>query len=224
VDAPVRSLERRYWRDADVWHVLAVALVVLVATAGVPWLVSLAHCWRVARSAPTRVGAVEHALVFGKRLVAGAPDADLALRLDRALALVAAGDTRSLVLLGGRGPAGDSEARVAHAALRRLGLDEAVEVAIEDESADTLENLRHARPLLGTAARIALVSNRYHLPRIGQLARQLGMPHVLCAAEDAWSWRRLPALLHESLLVFTGATGTRWARLIRSERLLARVS
>lgn len=219
-----RSLERRYWRDPDVWQVLLVSLAVFVALAGLPWLACLVHCWRVARAAPVRSGAVDHALVFGKRLVDGAPDADLHLRLARALALVAAGDTRSLVLLGGRGIAGESEARVAHAALERMGLDAAVAVAIEDESADTLENLRHARPLLGGATRVALVSNRYHLARVEQLARHFGIPHVLCAAEDAWSWRRLPALLAESAIVFVGAVGTRWARLIRSERLLARVS
>lgn len=219
-----RSLERRYWRDPDVWQVLLVSLAVLVATAGLAWLACLVRCWRVARGAPVRTGTVDHALVFGKRLVDGAPDADLGLRLARALALVAAGDTRSLVLLGGRGGAGESEARVAHSALMRMGLDAAVDVAIEDESADTLENLRHARPLLGGATCVALVSNRYHLARVGQLARHFGIPHVLCAAEDAWSWRRLPALLGESAIVFVGVVGTHWARLIRSERLLARVS
>ena len=68
-----------------------------------------------------------------------------------------------------------------------------------------------------------LIEPRKELVRT-QLARHFGIPHVLCAAEDAWSWRRLPALLAESAIVFVGAVGTRWARLIRSERLLARVS
>lgn len=224
MDTPVRSLERRYWRDADALHTLAAGFVALVGTAGLAYVACLVHAWRVARAATAQPGAIDHALVFGKRLVGGAPDADLDLRLARALALVSDGHTRSLVLLGGRGAAGEAEARVAHAVLRGRGLDEAVSVVVEDESADTIENLRQARALLGAAGRIALVSNRYHLARIGRLAGLLGMPHVLCAAEDAWSSRRVPALLLEALLLLWLEAGVRWARLIGSARLLARVS
>jgi hypothetical protein len=74
--------------------------------------------------------------------------------------------------------------------------------------------------------RVTLLSNRYHLARCALFARQLGYDWELCAAEP-----RLPlrpsTLLHlatEAYFVCWSDLGTRWARFIRSERMLARVT
>src|SRR5690606_40396221 len=97
----------------------------------------------------------------------------------------------------------------------------------EQESRDTLQNLRHARGLLGVDPRpVALVSNRYHLPRCALFARYLGIPHVPCAAEECWrsSPSNLAKLAMEAAYCMWVDIGRRWAHLIGHRRMLDKVS
>ena len=214
-----RSHRQRLLRDRDVLHALGVAVVALVASCGVAYLAYLWRAVRVAsRAGTTARGAV---LVFGKHCVDGRPDADFRARLRRVHALAASGQAGRVLLLGG----GDepSEAAVAARELQALGWPDAVPLVLEDQSRDTLENLRHAHALRGDADGPAwLLSNRYHLARCALLAECVGLEHALCAAED--DWRFDPRLFGEAGLLMWIDLGRRWARLIRHERMLAKLS
>jgi uncharacterized SAM-binding protein YcdF (DUF218 family) len=91
-----------------------------------------------------------------------------------------------------------------------------------------LENLRHARDLMPgfSDEPVAMISNRYHLARIATMAQSLGISHQLCAAESRFqfNWRQLPRLLMEAWYILWFQTGKRWASLIRSQRMLDRVT
>jgi uncharacterized SAM-binding protein YcdF (DUF218 family) len=213
-----RRHRQRLLSDLDALHALLVALAVLLATAGLAYVAYLVFAWRTARRAGTGAGAT--LLVFGKHCREGRPDADFRARLQRAHALAMAGAVTQVLLLGG----GDepTEAAVAARELRVMGLPVGVEPVLEDESRDTLENLRHAKLLLGEdGGRAWLLSNRYHLARCGLLADCVGLAHELCAAEDVWQFT--PKLFTEAALLMWIDIGRRWARLIRSRRMLAKL-
>jgi uncharacterized SAM-binding protein YcdF (DUF218 family) len=214
-----RSHRQRLLRDLDVLHALLVALVVLLATAGLAYVAYAWRAWRVG----SRAGNAAHGtvLVFGKHCRDGRPDDDFRARLRRVHALAVRGEASRVLLLGG----GDqpSEAAVAARELQQMGWPPRVPLVLEDESRDTLENLRHARRLLGDAGGVPwLLSNRYHLARCSLLAECIGLRHALCAAED--DWRFTPRLFAEAGLVMWIDVGRRWARLIGHDRMLARLS
>lgn len=213
-----RLHRRRLVRDLDALHALGVALVVLLATGGLAWVAYLGHAWRTARRAGTQARGT--LLVFGKHCPHGEPDADFAARLRRAEALAAQGAIDRVLLLGG----GDhpTEADIAARTLRARGWPEAIPLLLEDESRDTLENLRHARRLLGEhGAPVWLLSNRYHLARCALLADGVGLPHALCAAEDHAKFGA--ELLSEASLLMWIDIGRRWAALIGHQRMAAKL-
>jgi len=73
---------------------------------------------------------------------------------------------------------------------------------------------------------VTLLSNRYHLARCALFARQLGYDWELCAAEQGFALDST-TFLHiaaEAYFVCHADIGTRWARLIGDERMLARVT
>ena len=112
--------------------------------------------------------------------------------------------------------------------LREYGLPDDADVRCEDASTDTLENLRNARELLGeaAAARIALVSSRYHLPRCLLLAQSLGLQAEIVAAEPRlrWSAGILVRIALEASYCLWLDVGRRWARLIGHRRMVERVT
>ncbi|HJR72739.1 MAG TPA: YdcF family protein, partial [Luteimonas sp.] len=132
------------------------------------------------------------------------------------------------VLLGGGPPGVASEAEVARAALWARGIAADAPLRLEAASRDTLQNLRNARELLPRTEipRVTLLSSRYHLARCALFARQLGLDWELCAAEARWRWSpvALWRIAGEAAYVCLTDLGTRWARLIGSHRMLARVT
>jgi vancomycin permeability regulator SanA len=168
-------------------------------------------------------------LLFGKHAPRGRIDRDFQARLDRAVLLWRDSAPATVVLLGG-GPAGEpSEAELARRELLARGVDRDVPLQLEARSRDTLQNLRNARDLLGATAalpRVVLLSSRYHLARCALLARQLGFDWELCAAEPRLRLgpRTLLRLVGEAGYVCWSDLGTRWARLIGHQRMLARVT
>jgi uncharacterized SAM-binding protein YcdF (DUF218 family) len=223
--APVRWRNGAAWRDPDMLHVLAVAFAANVLTLGLVYAWFLGRTWQVARTAPQQARKVAGAIVFGKRLVAGRPDAEYRWRLRQALRLLR-GDPSLLVLLTG-GPAGGgpSEAGVARDWLLRRMPAAAARLRVEERSRHTIDNLREARQLL-PPGRIALLSNRYHLARCLTLARSLGLDVQPCAAEP-WLPRRrgtVRRLVLEAGYHMLFVLGRGWARLIGSQRMLARVT
>lgn len=108
-------------------------------------------------------------------------------------------------------------------------------ILLEQQSADTLTNLRNLRVLLEglehgpgrDARRLTLITNRYHLARVGLMAASLGLEFHRCAAEDkAQALRpgKLGDWLREALFINWFITGKLWARLTRNQRMLARVT
>ncbi len=217
---------RPLWRDIDVLHVFTITFVVNALTFGLVYAWFMGRTLWVARTAPCEPGRVASVVVFGKRLVGGRPDTAFRWRLRHALRLLRANGELIAVLSGGRsgGPDDPSEAQVASDWLSRRSLDGGHRLRIEGRSLHTIDNLREARRLLPPGP-VALVSNRYHLPRCLALARSLGIDARACAAEpalrrDCRTLRRL-ALEAGYLMVFT--IGRRWARLIGNRRMLSRI-
>jgi uncharacterized SAM-binding protein YcdF (DUF218 family) len=214
--------------DRDVLHAGVVALGACVLSAGLVYLGYLVHVWRVARRAPCEPEQGECVLLFGKNAPRGRIDRDFAARLDRTVWLWQRAPRRSLVLLGGGARGERSEAEIARDALYERGLARHVPLRLESQSRDTLQNLRNARALLGDGVRtrVTLLSNRYHLARCALFARQLGFDWELCAAEATLppgpaTWWRIAG---EAAYVCWIDVGTRWARLLRHQRMLARVT
>lgn len=216
------------FRDRDVLHTGIVALSACVLTAGLLYLAYLVHVVRTAWRAPTAPRHGSHLLLFGKHAPKGRVDGDFAARLDRAALLWREHPQRRFVLLGGGAQGEPTEAEVARRELFARGLSEDTPLQLESASRDTLQNLRNARQMLGDAVRerVVLLSNRYHLARCALFARQLGFDVELCAAEPRLplgprTWLRLAG---EAAYVCWVDVGTRWARFIGNERMLARVT
>ncbi len=222
----------RYLRDRDVQHAALVTALALVLSAGLVWLGYLIHVCRVAMRSPLAPPRRMVTLVFGRRLERDVPEHDYRQRLRRALALAEQQQTDHLLLLGGCSGGQCSEAAAGHAWLRLHRLPGEVQVQLEQESVDSLENLRHARRLLLAEAGdaglppVALVTSRYHLARCLLLARRLGFDGNPVAAEPTLPWRRryLGLLLLEASYLMWIDLGLRWAGLIGHRRMRARIS
>lgn len=221
---------QQYWRDRDAVHSGLVSLAALVFSGGLLYAVYAHRVWRTARQAPAHADPTDAVLVFGKRMPDGRPDRDLEHRLSRTMQLLARSDvnTPALYLLGGRTGGPESEAAQMLAVLKARGLALTDEPILEDQSQDTLQNLRHARELLRANAHkhVLLVSNRYHLARVSLLARNLGLHHQVIAAETDASLTTVGAanLLREAAFLMWLDIGTRYARVMRFKHMLARVS
>lgn len=226
---------RRYLRDPDVLQAGLVSLLVLVLSGGLVWLAYLIHVCRIAARSPLVPPRRMVALVFGRRLEGDQPEHDYCQRLQRALDLVQAAGVDHLLLLGGCSGGQCSEAAAGQAWLLQHGLPQRIRVELEQDSTDSLENLRHARSLLQAAADhtdhtelppVALVTNRYHLARCLLLARRLGFDGTPVAAEATLPLRPryLGQLLTEASYLMWIDLGMRWAGLIGNRRMAARIS
>ncbi|WP_394003389.1 ElyC/SanA/YdcF family protein [Luteimonas sp. WGS1318] len=231
--AGTRLLHRlRLLADGDALHALAVAAAACTLSLGLVYVGYVVHVWRVARAAPCAPDRGDCLLLFGKHAPDGRLDADFQARLARAATLWASRPPRSLLLLGGGPEGGPTEAALAQQALHALGLAADAPMQLEDQSRDTLQNLRNARLLLvggdplGTPPAVTLLSSRYHLARCAFLADRLGLDWEVCAAEPALSWRpnTLGRIAREAAYVCWMDLGTRWARIIGHQRMLARLS
>lgn len=215
--------------DRDVLHAGAVAAFACMASAGLVYFGYFVHVWRVARNAPCEPARGDCLLLFGKHAPRGEVDREFDERLDRAAALWRTHPPRRLVLLGGGPPGVPSEAEVARAGLLARGIAEESPWLLEAHSRDTLQNLRNARDLLvamDDGGRVMLLSSRYHLARCLLLARQLGLDAEPLAAESRlrYSPSMLLRLAGEAGYVCLTDIGTRWVRLIRARRALARIT
>lgn len=219
----------KLFRDPDVMQAMVVSSTVWVLSAGLVYVGYFLHVLRVARAAPCVPERGECVLLFGKHSPTGVADTDFAARLERAAAVWRERAPRTMVLLGGGPPGMASEAEIARTALLsrgEAGIDACLR--LEGDSQDTLQNLRNARELLtqGGMVRVTLLSSRYHLARCALFAKQMGFDWELCAAEPELRWT--PAMLWriagEAAYVSLTDLGTRWARLIGSRRMLARVT
>ncbi len=218
-----------FFGDRDALHTLTVAGAACVLSLGLVYVGYFLHVLRIARKAPCDSMQSDYLLLFGKHAPGGRMDPDFDARLQRAAQLWRQRPARSIVLLGGGPPGMPTEAELARERLLALGIAADAPLVLESWSRDTMQNLRNARSLLREAAhhgRVTLLSSRYHLARCALFARQLGIDADVCAAEPALRWR--PATLWriagEAAYVCWADLGTRWARLIGNQRMLARVT
>lgn len=219
----------RYLRDGDVLHAAAITLLAVLISGGTIWLAYLIHVWRMAAHSSVETPRRMTVLVFGCRLDGELPSAEFQRRLQRALALAGSGHTDHVVVLGGHSGGACSEAAAGEAWLQSQGLPETVRLEMEQESVDSLENLRQARSLLTSGGAhltpVALVTSRYHLARCAMLAQRLGFDSVPVAAETELPRhpRYLARLLLESGYVMCMDLALRWAGLLGIERMTARI-
>ncbi|WP_296807055.1 YdcF family protein [Thiocapsa sp.] len=215
--------------DRDEIGTFALTCLVGIAALGLPFLFALARVLMVGLRTKTE-DPTDLIVVFGKRLVDDGPDRDYRARLETAARLTTGPSGRILILGGRTGGARITEAEAGKQLLCDIpGCDER-RIVLEQTSRDTLTNLRNVRELLAENASrepMTLISNRYHLARVGQMATSLGLRYRLCAAEDVATALR-PSSLHrwliEGFYVAWFATGKAWARLTRNRRMVARVT
>lgn len=207
--------------DPAVLESVGASLVLLVLTGGVSLILSWLWVWRWAliRVHSPLSGVV---LVCGHRLVDNRPSDDYVRRLARAAKLLESRPQLRIILLGGGQP---SEAGAGRDWLLANADVDPARIELEEDSTDSLENLRHARDLISTDEQIFLLSSRYHLGRLKLFSRQLGLNPALVAAEPALvpGWRNLVAMVQESIYVCWFASGSLWARLARRQYLLEKI-
>jgi uncharacterized SAM-binding protein YcdF (DUF218 family) len=223
------SVKRSIDYDGLITFILSSLLI--LCTLFLPLVVVYIRAVRIAKTQSGIIAGVENLFVFGKKLINGAIDDEYKRRLDSAHDLITKHPEIRLVLLGGPSKEGGiSEARAGLEYLKSRGIDQDHKVQLEERSRNTLENLRHAQQLLfpdgAESSPIILLTNRYHLPRSALIADSLGFAPVLYPAErrfpsSMWDWGKL---LKETFYMFWFQTGKSWARIIRNQRMLDRVT
>lgn len=136
----------------------------------------------------------DYLIVLGAHVKNGRPSRVLTKRLDAAFDYAAEHENVTVIVSGGQGGnEAATEASVMAAYLEEKGL-ERERILLEEKSTSTEENLRFSKELTGDGARIAVVSNDFHIYRAVHLAREAGFddPQGLSARDDI---RTLPANL-----------------------------
>jgi len=207
---------------------LLLSTAVAILTAGFSFAWALAHTLRVARR-PWQAGPAPAVLLtLGKRIEGGAISHDYKLRLDKTLSLYSESENIRILIVGGRtGGAELSEAEAGRDYLVRKGV-EAGDILLEDKSHHTLENLQEARKILSRepGGPVALITNRYHLARCGQLARGLGIAHSLHPAEQKLELNAATALklAMEAFYMHWYIVGKIYSTVTKNEKMLNRIS
>ncbi|GJG85827.1 membrane protein [Gemmatimonadetes bacterium T265] len=150
------------------------------------WVASLAAVWHAGRedAAAAMPGPAAAIIVLGAAQYDGRPSPVLKARLDHAVALWRAGAAPRVIVTGGR-RAGDrtTEAAASRHYVVGLGVPDSA-VLLESEGQTTEQSLRAAAVMLrqlGRAvpeslpARAVLVSDPFHMLRLGVLARRYGI-------------------------------------------------
>jgi len=216
--------------DWDAWLTFGLTLLVSLLSLGIANLLAQRQVLAAARLPQSNRAFRGKILVFGKRLVNGRPDADYRRRLHRALSNYGDPRQQQLVLLGGytRG-ATLSEAEAGASYLQSQAVAKELNLRIESRSTHTIENLRYLREMLRPEELerpLLLVSNRYHLARIGLVARSLGLRHRLDPAESRLQLDpvTLGRLAMESWYYLWFNVGRHWALATGNRRMLERVT
>ena len=131
-------------------------------------------------------GRYDSIVVLGARVHHGGTAlGSLRRRVERAAQLWKQGVAPRVVFTGGSFGQRPSEASVAAAVTRNLGVPESAEV-IEDQSTSTLENASKARALIGPA-RVLVVTDTYHVLRTELVFRRyFSEADVLGVSNNYW--------------------------------------
>lgn len=208
---------------------LLLSNVAILMTGGISLWWQWRRVYRIARQSPISALASEYYLVLGMRLRNGRVTPDYASRLARAVMLQKQNPQGKILVLGGvTGADSVSEAQAGKDFLLAAGIPE-TSILMEDASRHTLENLRQARAMLGTALnnnQNVLITSRFHLARCHAFSAGLGMPHHLCAAEDELSMnlRSVIRLLGEAYYLHWYVIGKTLSSWMASRRMLDKIT
>ncbi len=218
-----------FFLGADGLSMLALSILVVLASGTLSFWLVLGYVLRIARRSGTSADTPSRILILGSRLdPEGRPTPTYRSRLERALQLFERAPKARIFLLGGSTAEGaPTEAAVGAHYLLARGVPEGALVR-EERSRHTLENLRFSRcaPAASDGQPDALVTSRFHLARSSLLASGLHIPHILCGAEDRWTFRsgEILRLLHEAFLAHWYLVGRTYARWTRNQRMLDQIS
>jgi uncharacterized SAM-binding protein YcdF (DUF218 family) len=202
------------------WISFLLSNAVILLSLGTTWAWACVRVWRIAHYATMPPPASSWLLVPGMKLQGSGISTDFRQRLDCAC-MWAQGTTeyRILLLGGASGDGSFTEAGQGKSYLVEQGLP-ASQIFCEELSRNTRDNLIQARNYLGKHSTLAtIISNRYHLARLGLMATRLGLPHRLCPAEKhlvlspAMIWK----MIREGYFVHWFVVGGVWVRLSNNE-------
>ena len=149
-------------------------------------------------------------LVLGCQVRGTAPSLSLSYRIGTAAEYLEANPDSKAVLSGGLGSGETiSEAQCMYNVLTARGIDPA-RLYLEEDSTDTLENLRFSKALMereGLTGPVAIVSSDFHLCRAMIMAGDLGLPVQGLAAPSLWFSRPTYILREAFALIYYGLTG-----------------
>jgi len=215
------TMPRRF--DLDALFTLVLSVLVGIASFGLTFFIVFRRIDKTARNAGIYGDKFQAIAVPGNSLVDGKISADYKCRLDRAAELYFSGDNPSIMLIGGKPVNGLSEAGAGQVYLNGKNIPSS-SIAKEEESNDTLDNLRKARLWLQSHGSVMLISNRYHLERIKTISKSLGFEIRTCGAENHYSFfSNFGEILFETIYLHWYLVSLHYAKLIGSDRILRKL-
>lgn len=162
---------------------LVLSLVLILLSAGLSLL--LAVLWTRWRAAHCNLSGrdYDYILVPGKRLRDGLPDRDYRQRLEAAAQRWRCRPVPLYVSGGCDDGSGSSEAEVGLQVLLALGVARD-SIVMEQQATNSFENIALLADTLREYQSGAVVSNRYHLPRLSLLAREMQLDMDTVPAEQ----------------------------------------
>lgn len=131
----------------------------------------LLHMWDV----PDRPA--EHIIVLGMALERGRPNRDLVGRVAAAAECAQKHPAAAMIVTGGNGENGRTEAEVMRDLLAERGVARE-RILLEDKSSDTPENFRNVGRMIDPAWPVILVTSGFHMFRAVGIARDNGFTDV----------------------------------------------
>lgn len=212
--------------DVDGYAMLLLSLLVMIATAGISYLLCLKKIISIAKNETSLCDADATIFVLGKKLINDQPDNEYVLRLKRVHTILKTNLAAQVIVLGGKtGDANITEAQAGKIFLEQHKIDTS-QIKLEESSRNTLENLKNAIDLFNLInKKIVIVTNRYHLARAKQMANGFGLEVKLCAAEEKLDINPLLLLklMVEALHTQWYVSGRVYAKLTNNTRMINRI-
>jgi uncharacterized SAM-binding protein YcdF (DUF218 family) len=121
---------------------------------------------------------LDYLMVLGSQINGNRVTKNLKRRLDKAISYLNENPDTEVVVTGGRGTEGLlSEAAVMKAYLIDLGINSG-RILLEDQSSNTVENMKYSKKLIRDNATVAIVTNGFHMYRSTRLAKKQGINNV----------------------------------------------
>lgn len=135
---------------------------------------------------PGSPGESRIAVVLGAAVWSGNKPSDvLVSRLDKSMELYRAGEISTIQLMGGNAPGELSEAEVSYKYLRELNMPKS-DVLIEESTSSTTDQVKYINIVLWEKMKfrdIIIISDRFHLVRINEIAKFYGLRVSLMSSD-----------------------------------------